>query len=69
MEKFGLEDSLAFLKKNKVKVKCIVTDRHPQIKCFLKLEKIPQFYDVWHFEKSKSISRLFLKINSKETLL
>ncbi|XP_061599729.1 uncharacterized protein LOC133462479 [Cololabis saira] len=54
MEKQGLADSLAFLEQKDVTVKCIVTDRHPQIQKYLKDNGISQYYDVWHLEKSIS---------------
>ncbi|XP_056612376.1 uncharacterized protein LOC130428401 [Triplophysa dalaica] len=54
MEKEGLKRSLEFLEAHGVRLECIVTDRHPQIKHFLRDCKITQFYDVWHLEKGLS---------------
>lgn len=53
MEKEGLKRGLDHLESNGLEVDYIVTDRHPQIKKFLRERNIEQFYDVWHFEKGK----------------
>ncbi|XDV25389.1 hypothetical protein PO909_029312 [Leuciscus waleckii] len=54
MEKEGLKRSLDFLDARGVTLDCIVTDRHPQIKKFLRERNVNQFYDVWHIEKGIS---------------
>lgn len=53
MELEGLKRALAFLEQNGVEVAVLVTDRHVQIKCFLRREKsdIKHEFDVWHVAK------------------
>lgn len=58
MEKEGLVRSMDFLiKKNKIKVKAMVTDRHSQIKKYMKStwKGIQHWFDVWHVAKGKSV--------------
>lgn len=54
MELEGLKRCLAFLERNGVEVAVLVTDRHVQIKCFLRREKSStrHEFDVWHVAKS-----------------
>ncbi|XP_077564701.1 uncharacterized protein LOC144180190 [Haemaphysalis longicornis] len=56
MELEGLKRSLMFLEDHGVAVELIVTDRHAQIKCFLRKEKqsIRHEFDVWHWAKGVS---------------
>ncbi|XP_039662043.1 uncharacterized protein LOC120562391 isoform X1 [Perca fluviatilis] len=65
MEKEGLKRSLALLAARGVTIDYIVTDRHTLIQEFLREENIPQFYDVWHMEKSivPFVTRLSKKID------
>ncbi|KAH9384858.1 hypothetical protein HPB48_026887 [Haemaphysalis longicornis] len=53
MELEGLKRALEFLEQNGVEVAVLVTDRHVQIKCFLRREKsnIKHEFDVWHVAK------------------
>lgn len=51
MEKEGLVRCLENMESNGLKIQYIVTDRDPHIQKFLREKNIPQFYDVWHFEK------------------
>lgn len=53
MELKGLKCGLAFLEQNGVEVAVPVTDRHVQIKCYLRREKssIRHEFDVWHAVK------------------
>ncbi|XP_056100848.1 uncharacterized protein LOC130079563 [Rhinichthys klamathensis goyatoka] len=54
MEEEGLRRSLDLLEESGVKLDCVVTDRHPQIRKFLKDRKINHYYDVWHMVKGLS---------------
>ncbi len=51
MEKEGLKRCLDKLESNGLAVDYIITDRHPQIKKYLRERGITQFYDVRQFEK------------------
>ncbi|XP_077507375.1 uncharacterized protein LOC144117722 [Amblyomma americanum] len=53
MELEGLKQGLAFLESANIKVAVLVTDRHTQIKCFLRNNKaaITHEFDVWHMAK------------------
>ncbi|KAK7919168.1 hypothetical protein WMY93_010452 [Mugilogobius chulae] len=51
MEKEGLKRGLDLLEANSIEVDYIVTDRHTQVKTFLRGKNITQYYDVWHLEK------------------
>lgn len=53
MELEGLKRGLSFLEQNGVEVAVLVTDRHVQIKCYLRREKssIRHEFDVWHVVK------------------
>lgn len=53
MEMEGLKRSLDFLEDRGVTLDSIVTDRHPQIKKFLKESRIKHYFDVWHIEKGR----------------
>lgn len=55
MEKEGLCRVMKYLKKQKVAIGIIVTDRHKQINKWLREThpKIQHFYDVWHIAKGK----------------
>lgn len=56
MEKEGLSRALQLLKKNKLSIKVLVTDRHKQINKWLreKHPRIKHYYDVWHVVKGTS---------------
>ncbi|XP_077514666.1 uncharacterized protein LOC144125286 [Amblyomma americanum] len=56
MELEGLKQGLAFLESESIKVAVLVTDRHTQIKCFLRNNKaaIAHELDVWHKQKVSS---------------
>ncbi|KAK7879222.1 hypothetical protein WMY93_033994, partial [Mugilogobius chulae] len=60
MEKEGLRRSLDLLQDNNINLDYIVTDRHTQVKTFLRGRNITQYYDVWHMEKglSKKLDKL-----------
>ncbi|KAK7939668.1 hypothetical protein WMY93_002994 [Mugilogobius chulae] len=60
MEKEGLKRGLDLLEANSIEVDYIVTDRHTQVKTFLRGKNITQYYDVWHLEKglSKKLEKL-----------
>ncbi|XP_058617214.1 uncharacterized protein LOC131530781 isoform X4 [Onychostoma macrolepis] len=65
MEKEGLKRSLDVLRAHNVTFDSIVTDRHPQVKKFLRETNITQYYDVWRIEKG--LSKKLLRISqSKE---
>lgn len=51
MEKEGLRRSLDLLQDNSIDIDYIVTDRHTQVKTYLRGRNITQYYDVWHMEK------------------
>ncbi|XP_077512495.1 uncharacterized protein LOC144123549, partial [Amblyomma americanum] len=69
MELEGLKQGLAFLESESIKVAVLVTDRHTQIKCFLRNNKaaITHEFDVWHME-SKAFQKLQDIANSKALL-
>ena len=54
MEKYGLEKLLQKFTDGSIKISSLTTDRHVQIKSFLKKERpdILHQFDVWHFGKS-----------------
>ena len=54
MEKAGLEALLQKLEKCDINISTLTTDRHVQIRSFLKKEhpEIDQQFDIWHFGKS-----------------
>ncbi|XP_026097026.1 uncharacterized protein LOC113068514 [Carassius auratus] len=60
MEKEGLKRGLDHLESSGLTVGYIVTDRHTQIRKYLRERSINQFYDVWRFEKdlSKKLEQL-----------
>ncbi|XDV14173.1 hypothetical protein PO909_002359, partial [Leuciscus waleckii] len=60
MEKEGLMRSLDLLLGSGVKLDCVITDRHPQVKKFLRDRKITHYYHVWHVAKglSKKLERI-----------
>lgn len=53
MEKEGLKRSITFLENKDLKIGKMVTDRHVQIRKWLKDEKpdIAHFFDIWHIAK------------------
>ena len=53
MEKAGLIKCLDFLKERDKVVKELVTDRHPAIQKYMRLEnpQVIHSYDVWHIAK------------------
>lgn len=53
MELEGLKRCITFLESKDIRVESIVTDRHAQIKCFMRKEKseIIHEFDVWHVAK------------------
>lgn len=58
MEKEGLVRAVDFLKKKKMKVATLVTDRHKQIAKWVR-ENLPQTdhrFDIWHLAKCKYYS-------------
>lgn len=55
MEKEGFVRAVAALKQEGFKIDVIVTDRHPQIQCYMKKEEMQgttHYYDCWHVGKS-----------------
>ncbi|XP_077092453.1 uncharacterized protein LOC143744676 [Siphateles boraxobius] len=64
MEKEGLKRCLDKLESSGLVVDYIVTDRHPQIKKYLRERNITQYYDVWHFEKA--LSKKLLKLSKNK---
>lgn len=58
MEKEGLRRSVDLLEESGVKLDCVVTDRRPQIRQFLKDRKINHRYDVWRTVKGDAASLL-----------
>ncbi|XDV33410.1 hypothetical protein PO909_003834 [Leuciscus waleckii] len=54
MEKEGLRRALDHLESNQLQVDYIVTDRHTQVKEYLREREIKQYYDVRHLEKGLS---------------
>ncbi|ROK80936.1 hypothetical protein DPX16_3816 [Anabarilius grahami] len=56
MEKEGLRRSVDLLEESGVKLDCVVTDRHPQIRKFLKHRKINHCCDVWRMVKGYVIN-------------
>lgn len=64
MEKAGLVSTVEELNKLKLKVKTLVTDRHPQIIKHVR-EKMPEtkhMFDVWHVQKCEFLSANFMKV-------
>ena len=53
MELSGLKKSLSFLHSHSVKVGSLVTDRHVQVKKYMRTEQpdINHWFDVWHVAK------------------
>ncbi|XP_070389108.1 uncharacterized protein [Dermacentor albipictus] len=70
MELEGLKRSLSFLQDHHIDVTSIVTDRHAQIKCFLRKERsdITHEFDVWHVVKGvhKKLLAVAKRNDSKE---
>ncbi|XP_077492218.1 uncharacterized protein LOC144103349 [Amblyomma americanum] len=70
MELEGLKQGLAFLESESIKVAVLVTDRHTQIKCFLRNNKaaIAHEFDVWHMAKgiTKKLHTAAKQNNCKE---
>ncbi|XP_077484199.1 uncharacterized protein LOC144094158 [Amblyomma americanum] len=70
MELEGLKQGLAFLESESIKVAVLVTDRHTQIKCFLRNNKaaIAHELDVWHMAKgiTKKLHTAAKQNNCKE---
>ena len=70
MEKLGFIKSLEHLKSNNVIVSQITTDRHIQIRKYIREEEteIAQQFDVWHFSKNirKKITAIAKKSSCKE---
>ncbi|XP_072306189.1 uncharacterized protein [Eucyclogobius newberryi] len=60
MEKDGLHRCLDLLQTNNIEVDYIVTDRHTQVKTYLRGRSVTQYYDVWHLEKgiSKKLEKM-----------
>ncbi|KAK7884695.1 hypothetical protein WMY93_027818 [Mugilogobius chulae] len=60
MEKEGLRRCLDLVQASSLEVDYLVTDRHTQVKAYLRERKITQYYDVWHLEKglSKKLEKL-----------
>lgn len=55
MEKEGLVRGIEFLRGYDFNIATIVTDRHPQVRKFMR-EEMPDtkhYYDVWHVAKGK----------------
>ncbi|XP_049517016.1 uncharacterized protein LOC119440580 [Dermacentor silvarum] len=65
MELEGLKRCITFLESKDIRVKSIVTDRHAQIKCFMRKEKseIIHEFDVWHV--AKGINRKLIAASKK----
>lgn len=55
MEKKGLKRSLKILKQKGIQISEIVTDRHPQIRFYLKEKRkdIRHTFDTWHISKGE----------------
>ena len=53
MELEGLKRGLAVFKDHDINVKELVTDRHPQVKKYMREENadISHYFDVWHMAK------------------
>ncbi|XP_046339478.2 uncharacterized protein LOC124120650 isoform X2 [Haliotis rufescens] len=68
MELEGLKRGLAFLQAARVDVSDIITDRHTQIKAYLRKEEagIHHWFDVWHV--AKGIYKKLQKISKKKGL-
>ncbi|XP_074649011.1 uncharacterized protein LOC141904327 [Tubulanus polymorphus] len=71
MELEGFERCMAFLKENKLGVKDITTDRHVQIKKYLrqKMTNVTHFFDAWHISKGSACHKLLKDIVLKRNLL
>uniref|UniRef100_UPI0037E89549 uncharacterized protein n=1 Tax=Semicossyphus pulcher TaxID=241346 RepID=UPI0037E89549 len=67
MEKEGLRRGLDLLEANHLNVDYVVTDRHAQVKTFLKERKVTQYYDVCHFEKG--LSKKLQNVSKKKKCL
>ena len=61
MEKEGLKRGLNNLYAEQLQIKEIVTDRHVQVRKYLKTERpeIKHSFDVWHIAKGKGIAVSF----------
>ncbi|XP_065303899.1 uncharacterized protein [Dermacentor albipictus] len=70
MELEGLKRSLQFLENHSISVKTLVTDRHAQIKAYMRREKpgIRHEFDVWHVAKgvSKKLTAISKRHDCKE---
>ena len=66
MEKYGLKFLLDYLTSRGVKIDCLTTDQHIQIRAYLKREwpSISHQYDVWH--RSKNIRKKLEKLCKKK---
>ncbi|CAG2243279.1 unnamed protein product [Mytilus edulis] len=69
MEKEGLQRSVEFFKHHNIKIKTLVTDRHVQIKKWVRenMEDTTHAFDVWHVAKgSKVYEKLQDIVNSRQ---
>lgn len=62
MELEGLKRGIAALGEMELKIKNMVTDRHPQVTAWIRKELVEKeqlnhYFDVWHISKGKSGSR------------
>ncbi|KAG0444200.1 hypothetical protein HPB47_014056 [Ixodes persulcatus] len=55
MEKKGLLKQLEFFKEKGIKIRSLVTDRHPATRKHMETHEpgIDHFFDIWHISKSK----------------
>ncbi|XP_077379511.1 uncharacterized protein LOC144020186 isoform X2 [Festucalex cinctus] len=51
MQKEGLKRSLALMESRGISIDCVVTDRQPQVRKFLREQNITHYYDVCHIAK------------------
>ena len=77
MELTGLKRCLTFLQEKSMKVSSLTTDRHVQVKKYMRTEKptIQHWFDVWHVAKGKvvllsySFNRVIFLFFSKSDLI
>ena len=57
MEKEGLVRSTRFLEENDIHIDTLITDRHPQIRKWMRemMPGVEHLFDVWHIAKGTSL--------------
>ena len=62
MELEGLTHSLQFMKEEGICISDLVTDRHSQVKKYMRTQQegINHWFDVWHMAKGKYVPEIFM---------